>query len=266
MTFRDIATLVTPLAVPALHVLKSETPSLSYFGGSPALPKNLTWPERNGRKLDFLARLSLTEIQRALPIEWLPREGALLFFYDLQEQPWGFDPKDGNGSAVLWAPDITQPIAQNTPDAGSGTSITPHSNICFRLIKVLPSADSDHLSALNLNDDEFDLFTELLDEPFLNEPKHQVAGVPAPIQSDVMELECQLVSNGLYCGNATGYKDPRASELKAGAKDWKLLFQIDTDDDLEIMWGDGGRIYYWIKENEARQGNFSNTWVVLQCY
>ena len=59
-----------------------------------------------------------------------------------------------------------------------------------------------------------------------------------------MDLECQLVSHGLYCGDASGYQATRAKELEAGRQDWILLLQLDTDDDAGMIWGDGGMLYF----------------------
>jgi uncharacterized protein YwqG len=82
-----------------------------------------------------------------------------------------------------------------------------------------------------------------------------------------MKLECQLASNGLYVGNDSGYKDPRRKTLEKGASDWRLLFQIDTDEKkLGTIWGDVGRIYFWIRQQELEERDFSNVWLVLQCY
>jgi uncharacterized protein YwqG len=66
-----------------------------------------------------------------------------------------------------------------------------------------------------------------------------------------MQLECQLVTNGLYCGDASGYDDPRRRALETGATDWRLLLQIDSDDVLGSMWGDSGRVYFWIREQDV---------------
>ena len=44
---------------------------------------------------------------------------------------------------------------------------------------------------------------------------HRLLGHPDPVQGD-MQVECQLVTNGLHCGDSTGYQDPRAKELRAG--------------------------------------------------
>lgn len=76
----------------------------------------------------------------------------------------------------------------------------------------------------------------------------------------------QFVTNGLYCGDASGYNDPRAEELKKGASDWSLLFQMDTDDELNVMWGDAGMLYFWVRREDARQLRFENTSVIQQCF
>lgn len=263
---RDVAALVAPLAAPAIQIVKTAAPSLSHFGGSPNLPPGLPWPERNGRKLGFLARLSLPEIHRAHPVDWLPGAGALLFFYDMEEQPWGFDPKDRGAVAVLLAPDLPGPMPQ--PDVGpdGSRSALAHRNVAFRRIEVLPPAERDPVRALELSRKESDLFFDLAEGVFGGEPKHQVSGFPAPVQGDGMELECQLVSNGVYCGDPTGYDDPRAEALKPGAAHWRLLLQMDSDDDLGVMWGDCGVIYYWVEAHAARTGKFENAWLILQCY
>jgi hypothetical protein len=83
------------------------------------------------------------------------------------------------------------------------------------------------------------------------QPEHRVLGWPRVIQNE-MELECQLVTNGLYTGNATGYKDSRRKELEPGAADWTLLLQIDSDDNTQMMWGDAGMLYVWIRRQGPR--------------
>jgi uncharacterized protein YwqG len=108
--------------------------------------------------------------------------------------------------------------------------------------------------------------TDLQARPFQGLPQHQIGGFPSPVQGDIMELECQLVSHGIYCGDESGYRDPRATELGASARDWKLLLEFDSDDDLDVMWGDGGMLYFWVREQDARAGKFADTWLVLQCH
>jgi uncharacterized protein YwqG len=80
-----------------------------------------------------------------------------------------------------------------------------------------------------------------------------------------MQLEAQLVTNGLYCGNETGYKDPRRKGLESGADDWMLLLQLDSDDAAEFMWGDSGMLYYWIRKQDLASSRFDRVWMTMQC-
>ena len=82
-----------------------------------------------------------------------------------------------------------------------------------------------------------------------------------------MRLESQLVTNGIYVGDSSGYEDPRAGELESGADDWRLLFQLDSDEDrLGVMWGDVGRLYFWMREEDLRGRRFDAAWTILQCH
>jgi uncharacterized protein YwqG len=93
---------------------------------------------------------------------------------------------------------------------------------------------------------------------------HRLLGHPDPVQGD-MQLECQLVTNGLYCGDSTGYQDPRAKTLRGGASEWWLLLQIDSEDQASMMWGDVGRIYYWINQSDLLSRDWELSWLILQC-
>jgi len=261
---RDVAALASPLAIPAVHLVRDGTASRSHFGGSPALPPGFTWPERDGRKLAFLARLSLAEIAATGAIDWLPDRGALLFFYDVEEQPWGFDPKDRGGAAVRLVEDLSAPVATTAAPPAEGGEPVPTS-VSLRRIDSLPSQMRGEVDELRFSEAESALYDDLVTRTFGGRPKHQLGGFPFPIQDDSMELECQLVTHDLCLGDPTGYQDPRVAELAPGAKDWRLLLQLDTDDDLGWMWGDVGTIYFWVRESMARNGRLDDGWTVLQC-
>lgn len=253
--------MATPLAQPAVHVVKSAGESSSYFGGAPNLPAGAAWPSKNGTPLTFLADLDLGPLQAVWPLPWLPSAGRLLFFYDAENQPWGYDPKDRGSWAVLWASDRAPAASPET-----GASALTRQAVTFRRIDTYPSWERPEVTALQLTDAESEILIDTSDAVFDKAPHHQVGGFPDPVQGDEMELECQLVSHGLYCGDSSGYLSGRASELRDGAKDWRLLLQVDSDDDLGVMWGDGGILYFWIREQDARAGRFDQAWVVLQCH
>jgi uncharacterized protein YwqG len=264
---RDLAALTRSLARPAAQLVISDAPSRSWFGGDPALPVGTSWPTYNGRRIEFIARLSLAELHAAHHVEWLPKTGALLFFYDMVENTWGFDPKDRGSVAVLHVPDLDAPARQlaGSEDVADEGGI-PRRNVAFRRIEVLPSSERAGIDALDLSEEEHEHYYALVEAPFDGRAKHQVDGFPHPIQGDGMELEAQLASNGLYVGNASGYSDPRRADLEPGAADWRLLLQVDSDEeDLGVMWGDGGLLYCFVEELRARSGDFSNAWLILQC-
>jgi uncharacterized protein YwqG len=259
---RDIVALTRGMGSNALRLAKIDRPSRSYLGGDPMLPAGVPWPKKDDKPLGFLARISLSDLQTQCPTSWLPGDGALLFFYDDKEQPWGFDPKDRGGWAVLSAPDI-EPCEARPFRADDG--LLPHRSVELAPASVLPSWERPEVQALNLSDAEFELYHEEADRRLGGSTKHQLLGFPSPVQGDSMELECQLASNGVYCGDAKGYASPLAKELEPGAANWRLLLQFDSDEDLGVMWGDAGIVYFWVEESAARAGRFDKTWLVLQC-
>lgn len=261
---RDVASLAASLAIPAVRVVATDSPSRSHFGGAPALPPGVAWPQREGTPLTFLARLSLAEIRDAHPIDWLPDSGALLFFYDADNQPWGFDPKDRGGWCVLLVADRPAAVTRDDAAIPAGPAL-PLRPLAFRRIDVLPSSERDPVRVLDLSAAERERYDDLALAVYQNGPTHQVGGYPATVQGDGMELESQLASHGIYCGNVIDRSEPRTAALLPGAQNWRLLFQIDSDGDLDVMWGDAGTIYFWVEADAARAGRFENAWLVLQC-
>jgi uncharacterized protein YwqG len=259
---------------------KDEDESPSHLGGTPLLPPGFTWPEWRGRPLSFFAAIRLEDV-RELDIESiLPLEGRLLFFRDSADVVaaaggefledavgWGFDPVDAGGSLVFHVAEAD--LARREPPAGlNGDAILPRRRVSFRRrLTVLPW-ESFFDDVQDPAVDRYFEFAEALDSAQgvqEDVPIHQLLGHPDQIQGD-MRLECQLVTNGLYAGDASGYEDPRAQELARGASDWRLLFQLDSDEDrLGVMWGDVGRIYFWMRDQDLRARRFDAAWTILQC-
>jgi uncharacterized protein YwqG len=214
--------------------------------------------------LGFVAQVDLAQV-RPFDLEHdLPADGLLSFFYDSVEQSaWGFDPADRDKFAVSYTPAGT-PLIRRTP---------PHelaAEARFAAVGLTPSAEwslpaweSHDVSQLGLSRDELFRYGELVDDDE-DSTIHRLLGHPEPVQGD-MQVECQLASNGIYCGDGSSYQNPRVRELEPGAAEWRLLFQLDTEDQIDLMWGDVGRIYYWIRDRDLRQQNWDATWLVLQC-
>ena len=131
----------------------------------------------------------------------------------------------------------------------------------------IPSMEDERNPLMGSDDDMLDSYLDVQDQ--LASPSsdiaHKLLGHAQTIQG-AMELECALTSNGIHTGDSSGYKDRRAAKLAKSQYDWRLLLQIDSDEHAGMMWGDAGRIYYWIREQDLLERRFDRSWLVLQCY
>ncbi|WP_444894994.1 YwqG family protein [Microbulbifer sp. SSSA005] len=255
---------IQKLGIDCLRILSSDKETASFLGGLPLTRTSIDWPRKNDKPLGFIAQFDLEEINPEKVIDWLPSHGRLLFFYDLEEWPWGFDPKDRGGWAVIYESGDGDFQSTELPDDLNEDHVAPEIKyVISERFTSFPDSQRISFEKLGLSEDEE--YYEFLNELYGDEPRHQVSGFPSPIQNDSMEEECQLVSGGVNCGGPEGYNSKEAKLLREQENDWRLLFQFDSDDDIEIMWGDLGMLYFWVKESEARNANFSNAWLVLQC-
>jgi uncharacterized protein YwqG len=239
-------------------------PGQSRIGGAPDLPADFEWPSFGGKPLLFLAQLDLAEVRRTHASPLLPEGGTLWFFYS-DDQPWGFDPKDAGGHRVVYRPPGT-PLTPSAPAAGPPSATPfPACRLTFVAYDDLPELDTHPLpGAAELEQEAYIEAREYLASGG-GSSSHKLLG-HANVVQHTMELECELVANGLYCGDASGYADPRAKALEASSREWRLLLQLDSDDTADMMWGDLGRVYFWIREADLRDGRFEKTWLVLQCH
>ena len=242
----------------------------SKIGGIPDVPCDFVWPlNKNGDPLAFLAQFNLEKISKYDIEKSLPPSGMLYFFYDAEEQPWGFDPEDRGYWKVLYYESSKNLNRAEFPDNLHEDFRFIACALSFELDFTLPLDDSPIIRVLQLSSKErdlyFDLMMKVLELRKDDYPLNRLLGYPDQIQGE-MQLECQLVSNGLYCGNSSGYNDPKAKELEKGASNWKLLFQLDSIDEAGMMWGDCGSLYFWIEEEALKNRDFENVWLILQCY
>ncbi len=232
------------------------------LGGRPNVPPEFEWPRYGGAPQSFIAQINLAETYPYDLDGMLPPAGLLSFFYDSAQSVWGFDPKQDSAWAVQYAQEAADLVRRKSPSdlplEASFDAIRPHAS---SELTFAPAWFSE-VAALDLTRDERLALDGVLERD--GETIHRLLGHPNPIQGD-MQLECQLVANGLYCGNESGYNDPRAAELAPGATQWRLLLQVDSDDAAGMMWGDVGRIYYWMHEDDLAARNWARARLILQC-
>lgn len=254
------------LCRPAVHLRKADTSGFNKLGGVPDLPAGFEWPEWKGKPMSFLCQVDLGTLAGLADDVAPPRSGRLYFFYDADHETWGFDPKDKGSWSVKFASAIA-PVSRATPP-GAASSSAPFKEKCFTpaRIDLYPDSEDARVASMPFDDRQWDAYCDINIGFFGGEPEHHLFGYPQPIQGNYMDVECQLASHGIYCGNPEGYESAEAKALEPGAADWTLLLQLDTDDDIDMMWGDGGRLYFWIKRDDLRAGRFDGVWMVLQCY
>lgn len=242
----------------------------SKLGGLPDAPEGMKWPRAGGVPLAFLGQVRLEDAAPFDTEHRLPSTGSLLFFYDAKEQPWGFSPGDRGHWRVVH---VDAPVASLRP-LQPPADLPRESNFAEAALTLdtqwhLPASppfDPLHPQACAQADEAAwdSLRAAVARRVDENTAWHHLLGEPQEIQGD-MKLECQLASSGIDVG--ASQDDPRAAGLAAGAVNWTLLLQLDSDESGPgWMWGDLGRLYFWIRRDDLRHRRFDDVWLVLQCY
>ncbi|TYR81687.1 DUF1963 domain-containing protein [Priestia megaterium] len=207
------------------------------MGGYPDLPPNQPWPVYKEKYLNFISQWNLSEFNEKWKEELLlPSKGFLYFFYydDGEEAVWG-DADEKGGWRVLYYEGEKEALQQTKVD------------VPF----VYPQCKVELTYELRLGDvyieqDElYEAFDELMLEINKDVPFHQIGGTPWSIQNDVLE-ECQYYAEG--------------------GEEWILLFQVDSDpENLNMMWGDVGMLYFCLPKQALLEKQFQHSWLIMQC-
>jgi uncharacterized protein YwqG len=209
-----------------------------------------SWPRYEGRPLCCVAQLDLGQVRAAGGPEWLPDHGRLLFFYELEHGSWGLHATDAGSALVIH--ETGSHIVAAEPDDLPYEAKFPSYPVAFVRSVSFPTGERLAIDWSRLNRASTEALEQALADLAPASPMHQIGGYPCPVQSDSMERECQDIARRL------GQRD-------GDLADWRLLLQLDTDDEAGMMWGDVGSLYFWIREQDARAGAFSKVWLILQC-
>jgi len=268
--FSRFAGALSKLTRPALRFYSAKVPEeeialgCSKLGGRPDLPGRFDWPVWKNKALHFLGQVNLKDIEPFGPAELLPKQGILYFFYDSEEQPWGFAPEHLGSWRVLFLEDCSLPLERrNFPRSLDKDYCLYPCKLDFEEFLTLPPSLSPEIEELGLTEDEEAKYEDFL-RSYWGGICHQMLGHPAQLQGD-MRFECQFASNGVYCGDGDYLEDPRVEQLAADYDRWVLLLQLDSDGKPGMMWGDCGRLFFWIRREDLAARRFDKNWMVLQC-
>jgi uncharacterized protein YwqG len=251
----------------------------SKMGGRPDLPPSIDWPYETARQpdhrntyfkqkseptpllpLSFVAQINLCEVSPCDNEKLLPESGILYFFYSAEQDVWGFAPQDHSGFRVLFYEGSTSELSRSgfpddLPDYSrfSPCSLTPKAELSFPDYgdSSVPVFETDHQSDM--------YYEHIVGDSIMN----QMLGHPNTIQGQ-MEIECELVTNGIDTGDGLAYRNLK-DETQQKACAWRLLLQVDSNDDCGMMWGDVGRLYFWIRKQDLAAKQFDQCWMILQC-
>jgi len=225
-----VRTLIESLERPMERLAPAQAPAFSKLGGAPELPPHLSWPTGPDGPFAFVAQLDLADVRAAGGPEWLPAAGALFCFFDDQLDRMVVLFADRGGERPSKPPAPLEPEREFWERRVSFTSTIARPTIWWLDLHplLLPAVE--------------DLYNA-------HAPDHRVGGYPAELQSECLPVRCE--------GEAArrGF-DPAQT-------DWRLLLQVDADDELGMVWVDEGRIYVLIREEDARAGDFSKTVTAL---
>lgn len=280
----EYSKLITDLVRPTIHIHRTPIEQMdlvaneSRLGGSPHLPPGMAWPMWRGHPLGFLASFRLSDLAPFDLERMLPPHGLLYFWYALGDGPWGFDPAEAGFFKVDYIEDESIERGEtrlpvelfSREDMKYWGFEAPRQPSRVTVSRGMSLPDMNWIRDFVSEDHpllrDWERYMDMVDE--LHErvlPEHRLLGHSSPVQGP-MEKQCQLVTHGFFCGNGRYAEDPTAMAIAKDSLRWRLLLQLDTDGgSAQWMWGDIGKLYFWIPDHALRMKQFDTCWMVLQC-
>ena len=250
----------------------------SKFYGTPDLPADFDWPYYKGtdfegvtknRPLAFLAQINLGEAAQYDRTGLLPKTGVLSFFYETVSMEWGFELKSEGYARVYYFKETEGLVPTQIPEETKEWSVGEQALTFADAVSLLSSFAYSRRSGKEVDWDTYnELRAEFGCDAALHGDDHmKMLGYADEIQNE-MEPECELYSRGIDGDVQEELSEEEEAELVRNAADrWVLLFQMGTveDDETELMYGDCGLIYFWIRKEDLAARNFDHVRLILQC-
>lgn len=205
--------------------LEAQMPiGVSKLGGCPDLPPDVPWPSRDARPMAFIAQVKLGDVALLDRDRALPPAGLLSFF------TLPIDWAEGSEAGRVIYTEPQTPLTRTPLPAGLPADER------FAPVRVEPERDvtgvpreSADLAPLGLSWEQTLAYAHAARQPGRDEsPMHHMLGHPQIIQNDPRD------SHGDLC----------------------LLLQVDSDRALAMVWGDLGRLCYWLDPKSLQERRF----------
>jgi uncharacterized protein (TIGR02996 family) len=236
---------IVELAQPALAMNTKVRPEsriavgATKFGGKPDLLPGSEWPRCDRGPLEFLAQLDLAEFHQTLAGRALPPKGLLSFFmyHNFPEDDYG----DG----------------REEPPVRTGGLRIIHTEDIVKLTRLDPPDDLTENLGRPRNTCRI-TFREVLDLPPLDDAWSDRYGPAFP----VLESDHGLRPDPLRTANHQLFGYARVGVLVQDpipGPGWQHLIRFNSDRKLNWGWGDGHRLFWYIKTADLRAGRFTDT-------
>lgn len=228
----------------------------SRIGGLPDLSKETIWPTCEGVPLMFLAQINLGDIASYEISSVLPREGILSFF--ALDPHSDITPFTAIGSGVIEEKKTCEVIyslenSLERRDAPGDITLLEQCSILISREDTFPPIESAMYESLSLEAEAASALLEVVEGVYMDdETIHRMFGYPNQVQGDLYALAQRYFDKA--------WEDPNWETLAERGKDLILLFQIDSDENTGIMWGDGGTLYFFVKPEDLVKRDFSDVW------
>ncbi|HEX8230680.1 MAG TPA: YwqG family protein [Chloroflexia bacterium] len=272
----------------------------SKFGGQPDLPPEITWPLSatlvdvedipgeddtpwTGIPLAFLAQLNVPDVAEHDVEGALPSSGMLYFFLEVSDETnfgsyveerdsWRVLYYDGDSSVLVRTPypiDLPEEGRFSACKVRFGHEITvpPFESFDYEKLNLSKGIVGTSLEPMqgveqaNADKSEENSYGAIVQRLYQlsggDTPAHRLLGYPDQIQGD-LQKEAEVDSKGLNWDEV--------SNSDVGVSQWRLLLQIDTDEECGWCWGDAGRVYYLIQSDALRARDFSRVWTIVHFY
>lgn len=246
------------------------------FGGIPDLPRSINWPINSDIKpYSFICQIRLSEIKNYDEKAELPNRGMIYVFFNLDSMDDGkiiyyestddltipLVPEELKEKRRSWIQKLLRLQGKKFVLDEFGVEIFREYHLpswnSLKLERLLKSIDGDikqtaifrkevHEESLFLDGDEIELTTN-----------HHLLGNYNGIQHGYHELE--------LLEGRTRQKNLSIKKIDEALK-WKLLFQLDSDNNLGLNWGDWGKIYFFIEEQDLIERKFDKVKIIGECH
>lgn len=224
---------------------------VSKFGGAPDVPEDFAWPMWNERPLSFVAQINLDEIAPFDIKNKLPSSGLLSFFYDMNEDsdwPWGELADEGGWRVFHLEGKLKRAeVSVETQISHGLKTATITAQIFCDIPNSIYWIDVDAIELL----EEIDLKENRECEEFLESLQTQRRSLK-------MLGHSTIVQNDARCETVWMTK-------RGNPDEWLVLLQMDMDDELDWMWGDGGAMFYLMHRDDLANRAFDKCWLNAQC-